>query len=215
MSTGVYCIRHIDSGKIYIGSAVDIARRWREHRTRLNCGNHGNEYLQRSWSKYGQSAFEFYVLEHCEPIVRLMREQHWIDNLQASDERRGFNLIPTRGSQLYGAACSRLQKKRWSPYSKEERAAKCLHLNGDPAKKAEWQKLATAAKSGAAYSEVRRGIAKLGLTTEANRAANSARLKAKWADPEFRAARLAGLDRGRQKTNARRKLAAVSSDEIV
>lgn len=215
MTTGVYCIRHAESHKVYVGSAVDINRRWKDHKTRLNCEKHGNDYLQRAWSKYGQGAFEFEVLEECAVPERLIREQHWIDTLQAADERRGFNLIPTRGSQLYGAACSRLQKRRWSPYSKEERAAKCVHLNGDPVKKAEWQKLASAAKSGEAYSELRREIAKRGLTTEANRAGNSARLKAKWADPEFRAARLAGLDRGRQKTNARRKLSIVSSDEIV
>ena len=126
--TGVYAIKHSSTGKVYVGSAVDIHRRWKDHRTRLNCGRHGNEYLQRAWAKYGHDAFVFEVLEECSKEQRLVCEQHWIDTLDAANEDSGFNLIPTRTSQMYGAAVTKLQLKRWAPFSKEERQQLCSHL---------------------------------------------------------------------------------------
>jgi group I intron endonuclease len=211
-TTGVYVIRHRSSGKVYIGSAVNIHRRWKDHKTRLNCKKHGNDYLQRAWTKYGSDDFEFVILETCSVEQRLLREQALIDSHNATDERSGFNMIPTRSSQNYGDAVTRLQLKRWSPFSKSERQQLCSHLF-IPEHREKAQRLATAAKQTKEWSESRRHIAKLGLTTEATRAKNSARLKAMWQDPDFRAKRLAGLDRGREKTNAARRKPVI--DEIV
>lgn len=212
MTTGVYCIKHIESGRVYVGSAVDIHRRWREHRTRLNSNRHGNAYFQRTWTKYGSDAFEMAILEECSADMRLVREQYWIDRYQADREETGFNLIPTRLAQGFGEAWSRVQKKRWAPHDRRSRQRMCAHLM-EPKARARGQALATAAKQSSEYSDLRREIAKRGLTTAANRAGNSARLKAMWQDPVFRAARLAGLDRGRTKTNAARRKS--SGDEIV
>jgi group I intron endonuclease len=63
MLSGIYSITHKESGRKYIGSSVDIARRWNSHRSSLNRGVHENAYLQNAWNKYGSEAFLFEVIE--------------------------------------------------------------------------------------------------------------------------------------------------------
>jgi len=43
--SGIYGIAHIDSIKIYVGSALNIKKRWREHRHYLRLNKHLNPYL--------------------------------------------------------------------------------------------------------------------------------------------------------------------------
>lgn len=61
---GIYRITHIDSGKSYIGkTGMNFGDRWDSHRALLRAGKHSNSYLQNAWNKYGESAFEFAVVE--------------------------------------------------------------------------------------------------------------------------------------------------------
>lgn len=205
---GVYVIRNLISRKVYVGSSVKVKRRLNEHRARLVGRRHGNEYLQRAWLKDGPEAFEFQIIEYCTVEDRLVREQYWIDALKAEDERFGYNMIPTREHQLYGVAISKVQRAGWARMSKEERQKVCAHLS-DPELKRKAQAAANLARATPEHSELRREIAKRTVCTPATRAKNSARLKALWQDPEWRAKRLAGLDRGREKTNAARKASAM------
>ena len=59
---GVYGIIHIPSRNAYIGSSVDIDRRFREHKRSLKKNSHYCSYLQRAWNKYGEQQFEFKIL---------------------------------------------------------------------------------------------------------------------------------------------------------
>jgi group I intron endonuclease len=98
-ASGVYAIVHRESGKLYVGSAVDLKRRWREHRSRLCRNIHPSRRLQNAWNKHGENAFAFVVVRFC-PIANLIREeQRWIDET-GSTGRRGYNASPTAGSQL-------------------------------------------------------------------------------------------------------------------
>jgi hypothetical protein len=56
--SGVYQIRCLITGQIYIGSAVNMPARWSEHRRRLQRGVHANQHLQQAWNKYGEENFE-------------------------------------------------------------------------------------------------------------------------------------------------------------
>jgi len=101
MSSGIYAIEHIASGRRYIGSAVELHKRFREHRTTLRRGKHYNAYLQRAWKKYGESAFRFTVIERVPDLKKLIsREQYWIDKTKAHRIQYGFNATPKAGSQL-------------------------------------------------------------------------------------------------------------------
>ena len=40
MTSGVYAIRHIETGRCYVGSTVDMSRRWKEHKIRIKSGKH-------------------------------------------------------------------------------------------------------------------------------------------------------------------------------
>lgn len=92
----IYAIRHRASGRLYIGSAVDCARRWNNHRHFLDRGNHHNTKLQNSWNKYGPAMFDFMAVQRVEPVEELIFwEQFWIDALKP-----WFNLSPTAGSIL-------------------------------------------------------------------------------------------------------------------
>lgn len=96
--SGVYQIRCTSSGKIYIGSAVDIRNRCELHRRNLRKGNHRNAHLQAVWNKYGEDNFEFTVLELAEPSELLRVEQAWIDQTGCAKRKTGFNIFKIAGS---------------------------------------------------------------------------------------------------------------------
>src|SRR5262245_46212173 len=74
-SSGIYQIRCIPTGKIYIGSAANLRARWDQHRRLLRRGKHANVYLQKAWDKHGEANFEFSVLELVDRADLLCAEQ--------------------------------------------------------------------------------------------------------------------------------------------
>lgn len=89
---GIYEIRHIESGKCYVGSSRDIKQRWYGHKALLRRGKHHSRRLQRSWTKYGEHAFSFSVLIICGVENLALYEQLAIDGLDAY--HGGFNGAP-------------------------------------------------------------------------------------------------------------------------
>ena len=97
---GIYAIRNTANGKCYVGSAVNIALRWKLHRINLAAGKHHSKPLQRAWGKYGATAFAFEVLELTELVSLIAREQHWIGQLSSLATQAGYNVAPNAGSIL-------------------------------------------------------------------------------------------------------------------
>lgn len=64
--TGIYKITNLDNGKMYVGQATDIYRRWDEHKRALNSNHHDNNYLQNSWNLHGETSFAFDIIELCD-----------------------------------------------------------------------------------------------------------------------------------------------------
>lgn len=93
--SGIYEIVNVTNGKRYVGSAVSVNVRWRQHRNQLNAGKHKNRYLQASWNKYGEGSFSFRVLVECDKPSLIEQEQMHIDALCPE-----YNLSPTAGSTL-------------------------------------------------------------------------------------------------------------------
>lgn len=77
--SGIYQIVNTVNGKCYVGSSVNITGRWGQHLHMLRAKKHKNQKLQNAWSKYGEGAFEFVILEHCQESELIATEQRHID----------------------------------------------------------------------------------------------------------------------------------------
>jgi group I intron endonuclease len=59
----IYKIINTVNGKFYVGSTTNTKERFRVHRNRLRKGRHHAKHLQAAWSKYGEQAFVFHVVQ--------------------------------------------------------------------------------------------------------------------------------------------------------
>ncbi len=98
MNCGVYVIQHRDSNKCYVGSSIDLVKRFKTHRKQLENNVHHSKKLQRAWNKYGPNAFDISVALYCDADNRLMYEQIVIDAMQASTV--GYNICHLAKSRL-------------------------------------------------------------------------------------------------------------------
>ena len=85
MKSGIYCIRHKESGKCYIGQSVNLKKRVNYH------VRHTRQYIDRAIQKHGRDQFVFEILELCEESNLNQREVHWIASLN-SVAPHGYNL---------------------------------------------------------------------------------------------------------------------------
>lgn len=175
----IYQIRHIASGKVYVGSASNPRKRQGDHLRDLQNGKHHSRYLQRAYDKYGEDAFVFEVIEPVLFVELLIeREQHWIDTLHSADRKHGYNVSPTAGSPL-GVKCTDEMRARQSERGKAR--------NADPSVRA-----AYGAKMKAFFADPEE-LAKMSERSKAQfanpseRARMSDQSKARMADPAVRA----------------------------
>ena len=111
---GIYQIRNIINNKIYIGSSIDIERRWRKHKERLNKKTHHSPYLQNAWEKYGENSFVFVIKEETQNDKELIiLEQKWIDEKFTYLRECGYNARRQADSPL-GTTWSLERKKEQS-----------------------------------------------------------------------------------------------------
>lgn len=96
MTTGIYTIRNLANGKVYVGSAVRVERRLADHERWLRRGDHYSKHLQSAWNKYGAESFVLSLFQPCEKEHLLDYEQAWIDEYRAVE--CGYNNAPIAGS---------------------------------------------------------------------------------------------------------------------
>jgi group I intron endonuclease len=77
--SGIYRIKNIITGDCYVGSAVNIERRWKKHQWMLKANRHCNPKLQNSYNKYGVDAFKYEIFEIFPEEYIIQREQERID----------------------------------------------------------------------------------------------------------------------------------------
>lgn len=82
MKSGVYAIINNTTGDCYVGSSIDINRRFRDHTRELGKGKHHSWELQRAVDILGIDNFSFRVLEFCVYDSLLPTEQKFIDELK-------------------------------------------------------------------------------------------------------------------------------------
>lgn len=89
--SGIYIIKNVVNGKAYVGQSIHIRLRWREEKSSLRGGYFRNEHLQASWNRYGESSFEWRVLENVAPDLLDVREQAWIAHYKSNQKMCGYN----------------------------------------------------------------------------------------------------------------------------
>jgi group I intron endonuclease len=67
------------NNKVYIGQAVDLAQRKRQHFSLLGLNKHDSGHLQNAYNKYGKDNFVFSVILYCEPFELTRYEQALVD----------------------------------------------------------------------------------------------------------------------------------------
>ena len=88
---GIYKITNSINGKFYIGSSVDIHKRWISHKCYLNKQLHPNKHIQNAFNVYGFECFKHEVIELCDKEVIQSREQYYIDLLY--DKEKCYNIF--------------------------------------------------------------------------------------------------------------------------
>lgn len=59
---GVFQIRNIMNGKIFVGSSINLDAIWNRIKAELKFGGHRNEQLQADWKELGEENFSFEIL---------------------------------------------------------------------------------------------------------------------------------------------------------
>ena len=81
--SGVYVWKNLVTGSIYVGSSIDLGRRFREYyRFDLLANKRPNSIIHRALLKYGYSFFSLEILEYCDKQETFVREQYYLDLLQ-------------------------------------------------------------------------------------------------------------------------------------
>ena len=107
--SGVYQIVNQINNKCYIGSSIDINRRWTHHKSHLNADKHSNLHLQRAWNKYDEDSFEFEIICFCSKENILKYEQFYIDNLNPE-----YNIAKDVSAPMLGMHPSAETKRKLS-----------------------------------------------------------------------------------------------------
>lgn len=93
---GIYWIKNKVSGKVLIGSSLNLHGPLNRHRAQLDFGSHRCEALRKDWAELGPESFDFEIVEEVkrgkEPDFDMEAalkelEQKWIEKLQPFEER--------------------------------------------------------------------------------------------------------------------------------
>jgi hypothetical protein len=98
-ASGVYQIRNTVTGKVLLGSAMNLPGKLNGQRFQLQQGGHPNAELQADWGRYGEAAFSFEILDVLEPAAGQKTldprelaalEGLWLEKLRPFGDR-GYN----------------------------------------------------------------------------------------------------------------------------
>lgn len=107
--SGIYCIENLISGNKYVGKSNNIYKRWADEVRALNKQEFHNIHVQRSWNKYSEDAFRFYILDICDISELSQKEQYWINKLDTY--HNGYNQT-LGGEGSIGAVCSEEKRQK-------------------------------------------------------------------------------------------------------
>lgn len=179
--------------KSYVGSSVNIKKRFATHKQLLKSKEHWISYFQNSWNKYGESAFEFHVIEYCAKEKLIEREQFYLDVFQTV--KYGFNLNPlaasTMGYKQTKETCennARAKKKQFGDPIFIEKYRRMMASD-------EWKRKHLQGISTPECKTLKSKKGKERYTNPIERIKQSERIKATWKNPAIREKRIVGLNK--------------------
>lgn len=93
---GIFEIKNLVNGKVFIGSTNNLDVVHNRHMFQLKQGGHPNKELQQDYNRYGPENFTFSTLEELEPVDDLssnyaedleVLEALWLEKLQPYQEK--------------------------------------------------------------------------------------------------------------------------------
>jgi len=108
---GIYKIKNIANGKVYIGQSRGLHKRLTQHKNLLNTNRHPNPHLQYSYNKYGAEGFYFEVIENCKINMLNNREIYWMNYYKSFDKSKGYNITAVNEELTSYALAEETKKK--------------------------------------------------------------------------------------------------------
>lgn len=108
-------IQNLVNGKSYVGRAVNIRKRWIQHKWHLRHGRHHSLPLQKAWNKYGEASFKFIpiLIGVSDEGSLCNAENYYINSYGSMVSINGYNLAPSSGTNR-GVKYSEKSRKKMS-----------------------------------------------------------------------------------------------------
>lgn len=123
-SAGVYAVRNMNNGRVYVGSSILLSARMKQHESNIKIGRHANGLLRRDLALHGPTNFDIVPLEVFEAdepdlIDKLAQaEVNWTRQLAADIESHGYNCMVgnswTDSARLRDSERKYMRKRRYA-----------------------------------------------------------------------------------------------------
>ena len=114
--SGIYRWVHIESGKSYIGSSIDLSKRFSQYFNYNHISNPKHKMaIYKAILTYGYTAFRLEILEYCPPEILIEREQFYLDKFKPE-----YNILKVAGSS-FGFKHSEATRELMSKIAKDRK----------------------------------------------------------------------------------------------
>lgn len=93
---GIYVIRHLPTGQVYVGQSKNILNRWIQHRKQLRAGTHHNDHLRLLSESASDADFEFEIVRRAPDGLTALQMQRWL----VAEERKACQRYVEKGKSL-------------------------------------------------------------------------------------------------------------------
>lgn len=152
MKSGIYKIVNLINNKFYIGSSIDMIKRWNVHLTLLRHNKHKNQHLQNAFNKYGEMNIRFEIVSIIENNEDMLKEEQrlideYFGNPTCYNLRNGVTELVGNKNPFYGKHHTNDAKQKMSVIKKLKYSGENHPQYGIP-KSTETKKNISAARKG-------------------------------------------------------------------
>jgi group I intron endonuclease len=138
----VYKITNLLNNMVYIGSSVEVERRWRQHKqASINENDHHYNYpLMKAFREFGINNFKFEIIETCNDYKEMIETEHsWIIK-EDCVEPKGYNQTDNTESPMFDPEIA----KKMSDTKREKYGKRVCEIDNNKQILTIWNSLAEA-----------------------------------------------------------------------